>query len=374
MNRIPAFIAALAAALLIVWAIGHYAVDRVRVEPAPVFDVQTQFPDRDENESAARFYSTTARLDLAQVRRQREAAIDYIAREVTSPSMASAQPPAKLAAFLDANAPALHILRAQLASNPVPLWKLRANDLLDTQQPDYILMMQLSVAFAADALAEHSRHHDAGAWADLEAINVTAQSLWSRPELTSVLTALNVSRLITAIATKLPPPAPPWWAAFVARDPRAPLLRSLQYEAWAARTRAERYPAGEPEDETGFQEAMRRAAEPFVRPLRVMEADSRVSDFRELMREIMRTDPCTADAVAVPRWTGTIARFNRFIIEREGVTKLLDAESGKNVDPRSACRAAHWVYSRNAGGFELTFTAHIPAPQTRMVTPLTFRR
>lgn len=371
MIRLAAFVAALVAALVLVWAVGNHLIRDGRVEPVAA---RPHFPDRNENESATRFYSTLARFDVDELRQQREAQIEFIAREVASPKRGADAPPPKLADFLSRNAPALRVLRAQLASNPPPAWKMRANDLLDTPQPDSIVIMRVLMMFAADALAEHSQRNDAAAWADLDAMWALVESLWVRPEIPSVLTALGGSRLLTAVASKLPPPQPRWWTDFVALDPRISFARALEYESWATRARAERYPIGEPDDETSFHEAMRRAAEPLVRPLRVMQADARVRDMRQLRRELAISDPCKPLPVPVPQWSSTIARLNRFIIEREGVAKLLDIENGRPFDARSACGVAHWTYRTTGEGFELSFSGHIPTPQTRIVTPLTYRR
>src|SRR5207249_4526899 len=159
------------------------------------------------------------------------------------------------------------------------------------------------------------------------ALPIFSRSLWRRPEISSVLVALSGSRMLVAVATKLPPPAPRWWNDFVLFNPRTLLLRALAYDTWAMRERAQRYPAGEPEDEIGLREAVRRAVEPVLRPIRVIQADERARQVQQLSRAIAVSDPCDpAPRVELRNWVSTVDRLNRFIIEREGVARLLHIE------------------------------------------------
>ena len=141
------------------------------------------------------------------------------------------------------------------------------------------------------------------------------------------------------------------------------------------RERAQRYPAGEPEDEIGLREAVRRAVEPVVRPIRVIQADERARQVQQLSRAIAVSDPCDpAPRVELRNWVSTVDRLNRFIIEREGVARLLHIEQQQTIDPRSACRHGGWRYRRTPVGFELAFTGNAPVTQTRIATLLVFRR
>ena len=384
MTRVFAFIAVLAAVALGVWLLGNHLFVSTRVEPAPsVMPVQKHFPNHDENEAASRFLATVTRFDEDKLHDNRGAYVDYIRAEVQSPKMESAPPPAHLAKFLTENAAAIHAMRAQLASNPMPLWKQRAEDLLETPQPDVILLTHVCMMLSADALAQHAAHADAGAWSDLGAAWVLTRSLWARPEVSSVLAGLTGSRLIVAVATKLPAPAPAWWKDFATFDVRTPLSLALEYEAWAVRTRADKYPAGELNDDNAFEETVRRTVEPFARPIQILEADARARDLRELMRDVKTMDPCAELPLASrARWTSTLRRFNRFLIEREGVAKLLELQEqrAKNaawppkIADASSCAGQRWVYEANAEGMQLRFGGHIANPETRIITPLEYRR
>ena len=382
MIRIAAFLAALATAALIVWALATHFFPATHAPTAASVDVRAQFPDREENESATRFLATAARLDDRDLRAHRNAMIEYIRKEVASGTQSSAPAPATLAGFLARNAAVIRTIRAQLASNPAPVWKLRANELLDAPEPELIGDLQLFTMFAAAALSDHSNHHDPAAWSDLGTIWILARSLWSRPEIPSVLIALSGSRMVAAVAAKLDPPTPLWWQDFIDFDPRPPMNRALSYQAWFLREQAQRYPVGEPENDAGFREAMRRTVEPLVRPIRIIQADEQASQFREMARSIASSDPCNALSPSLRNWQGSIQRLNRFMVEREGATKLLMIEQQRltsgtwppRIDEHSICRSAHWNYRRVNEGIELSFSRPIPPPPTRIVTPLVYRR
>lgn len=384
MNRLLGLAAAVLAAVALLWVIGRSLVSDAIVEPAPYVDVTRQrFPDHDENEPAARFLSTVARLNEATLRRQREAEVDYVRQQVASPAADTDPPPPALATFLRQNATTIHTLRAELVSNPGPVWKQRAGDLPDPPQPDDTLLTGTMLMFAADALAQHNMHNDAAAWSDLGAIWVLARSLWVRPEITSVAVALVGSRYITAVASKLPAPPPKWWNDYLAINPRPPFLHALEYDAWAMRVRAERFPAGEPDEEDPWHDTLRRAAEPFLWPVQVYAANRRVRAIRESIRQIAVAEPCVpVETEVLGRWAWALRRMDRFLVEREGVAKLIAIEQQRlasgawpsQIDQRSVCRDARWDYRRNGDSIELSFTGHIPTPQTGIVTPLTYRR
>lgn len=386
MIRIAIFAAALTIALVVVWAAASHVVSTpvVASGDAVQLDVPRHFPDRNENETATRLLAIVAAVDNDDLRDGRSIAIEYIRREVASPAAVPAAPPPDVAKYLDKNAKTIQTLRALLASNAPPVWKQRANELLDRPEPEFGLHMTLFTLFAADALAQCNRGSATTAWTDAGAIWTLAASLWNRPERNSVLLALSGSRILGAIAIKLPAPAPRWWNDFVAFNPRPPLLRSMQYEAWSMRTNAERYPVGEPEEETGLREVARRAAEPLVRPIRVLQADAQARDARTVARALAVATPCDVmpDSARRIDLSVTIQRLNRFIIEREGVARLLAAEAHRarsgewpdRIDDRSACTNERWIYARSADGIELSFSGTVPPTQTRIVPPLRFVR
>jgi hypothetical protein len=147
------------------------------------------------------------------------------------------------------------------------------------------------------------------------------RSLWDRPETMSIATALAGSRMIVMIAAKLDPPPPPWWPDASRFDVRPPLLRSIEYEAWATRIRADRYPAGEP-DGSRIDDTMRRMVSPFIRPIRLAQASITVGRMREVAATVNKADPCEPFVVAsMPEWSGFVRRFNRFRCPHYRITK-----------------------------------------------------
>jgi hypothetical protein len=372
-NRFLIFVAALVVTVGVAWWAGSRVVTPPKkvgtaVEPPP------SFPDRDENETARRLLALLPRADEEKIREGRSAAIDYIRREVSNPALEPAEPPNDVAKNLEANGKTIASMRALLLSNPPPVWKQRANDLIDAPRIEFPLFMQVFTLLSADALAEQSRGNTAAAWADLGAMNVLTQSLWTRPESNAVLLALTGDRLLNAAASKLPPPAPAWWSEFATFDSRPNFVRAMQYEAWAMRAHAERYPAGDPDDEGDFDEVLRQAAEPMFQPIRMFEAEHRAKAIRELAPIVATAKPC--DAIPNPEgaryWASSARRLHRFVIEREGVTRLHAARANTAVDATSACKGTRWEFKKTDKGFDLAFTGKLPEPETRVNVPMRF--
>jgi len=207
-----------------------------------------QFPAIKENESATRLLSTAARLPDER---------------------------------------AFRTLRAEIISDPPPIWARQIDDVLEPPTPPLILQMRLFAMFAADAQEQHDCGDDSTAWSDAHAMWILARSLWQRPEMMSVGVAMRGTRSIATIASKLASPRPSWWQELATFDIRRPFVRALEYDAWVSRQRAERFPIGEP-DESRFVDIVRDAVAPFVRPIREIQANDSVARDRELADALMR--------------------------------------------------------------------------------------
>jgi hypothetical protein len=370
-KRVLLFAAAVIAVVALVWFAGSRIVSppkkvATNVEPPPAF------PNRDENETARRLMALLSRSNEEKLRDGRGPVIEYIRREVASPAADPAAPPAEIVAHLASNAQTVAAVRALLLSNPPPVWKLRASELIEPPEPQFPVFMQIFTTLTADALNERSRGNTSAAWADLGALWVITQSLWSRPEANAVLLALTGSRMVNAAASKMPVPPPAWWNEFATYNPRPSYARAMQYEAWAMRSNAERYPAGEPSDEQ-VQEVVRRATEPILQPIRMFEAESHARELHEIAHVVATATPCDD----VPRsearyWSLSALRLHRFLVEREGVARLLAARAGEDVDESSACLSQRWNYKRTPQGFELAFSGTLPRTETRINVPLRF--
>jgi len=294
-------LAAICAGTLVAWIAASRALSgKTLVTNWPSAEFIKQFADRDENESASRVMATTERF-RDDLQAARAALSDYIRYGKTPP------PP-----ILQKHANTIRTLRAQIVSNPPPVWLLQIDDILEPPAPPLTLHMRLFQLFGADALAQHASGNNATAWADLHAAWILARSLWDRPETMSIATALAGSRMIVTVAAKLDPPSPPWWPEAARFDVRPPLLHSIEYEAWATRIRAERYPAGEP-DGSRIDDTVRRMVSPFIRPIRLAQASITVGRMREVAAAVNKADPCEPFVVAaMPEWSRFVGRFNRF--------------------------------------------------------------
>jgi len=353
MKKAIALLAAIGGGVLIAWIAGSRALSgKTMVNNWPARDFARQFPDRDENESGTRLLATVERFgnDLAKAR---PAMSEYIRHEGTPPP------------FLGQHANTIRTLRAQIVSNPPPVWALQINDILEPPTPPFGTAMELFTLFGADALAHRS---EAAAWADLHAAWILARSLWDRPEPMSVMIAMSGTRVVAAVATKLQPPIPAWWSETAAFDVRPPLLRSIEYEAWAIRVRADRYPVGE-SDGSRFDDAIRRVVAPLFRPIRAAQASIAIGRLQKTVTAATHADPCEPLVVAeAPDWAAFVRRFNRFRIEREGVDKLLTLRSGGMFSAASQCKSGGWTYD----GATLAFHGALP-PQTSRMTIIPLR-
>jgi len=209
---------------------------------------------RTENESATRLLATAERFgpDLGKFRRQ------PIPKEL-----------------LDKHANTIRTLRAQIVSNDPPVWALDTSDILEPAMPPLRTIFRLYNVLTADAFAQQSNE---AAWADLHAMWILSRSLYGRPEWISVATANIGRRMISSVATQLGEP-PAWFAEFKSFDIRAAKQRSIEYEAWLIRTRADRYPLGEP-DGTFIGDSFRTLAAPLARPIRLMQAKMEIDAMR----------------------------------------------------------------------------------------------
>ena len=349
MKKAIALLAAIGVGVLIAWIAGSRALSgKALVTNWPARDFARQFPDRGENESATRLLATVERFgdDLTKAR---PALSDYIRH-------GGAPPP-----FLQQHANTIRTLRAQIVSNPPPVWPLQINDILEPPNPPLGTAMQLFTIFGADALAQHN---EAAAWTDLHAAWILARSLWDRPEPMSVMIAMSGTRVVAAVAIRLQPPIPAWWSETAAFDVRSPLLRSIEYEAWATRVRAERYPVGE-SDGSRFHDALRRVVAPVFRPIRAAQASIAVGRLQKTAMAAVHTDPCEPFVIAeAPDWAAFVRRFNRFRIEREGVDKFLR----RDFSPSSQCKGGRWTYD----GATFAFHGALP-PQTSRMTIIPLR-
>jgi hypothetical protein len=163
------------------------------------------FPNRPENESATRLMATAERLGDGRHN----------------------------------DADTIRTLRAEIISNPPPVWAQHVSDIHDPPMPPLGRHMRIFRLLSADATAQHESKNDRAAWADLHAIWILSRALWTRPEAWSINTAATGTRIVIDVAAKLDQPRPAWWSELTTLDVRRPLVRSIEYEVWLMRERAE---------------------------------------------------------------------------------------------------------------------------------------
>ncbi|HYS56158.1 MAG TPA: hypothetical protein VER58_20555 [Thermoanaerobaculia bacterium] len=243
----------------------------------PGRDFISRFPNHAQNESATRLMATASRL--ADGRHN--------------------------------DADTLRTLRAQIISSPPPVWGQQIDEILEPPVPPLSLHMRLFRMFGADAMAQHN---NAAAWADVHAIWILSRALWDRPEAWSIATAAFGNRTIARAAARLEGPQPAWLAEAAAFEVRAPLVRSIEYEAWLTRERADRYPAGE-SDGSLLDDTVREAAAPLMRPIRLVKADLEVQRLQALA-----SNPC-ANVSSAPEWSAFARRVMASRLKNDGVAQ-----------------------------------------------------
>lgn len=324
MRKLLVLGAAIAAGTLLTWLAAVHTLAGAAPAPADAewpgtgshFSFMQHFARREENESARRLLATAGRFGESDLRDARRPLFDYI----RGTSILAPPPP-----FLAEHANTIRTLRAQIVSNPAPLWALDMSDVFDPPLPPLVTALQLVTVLGADAVAQHAGQNDRAAWTDLRAAWIVSQSLWDRPEPISVVYALGATRTIMNAGDKIDGPRPSWWAEMMAFDVRAPLLRSMQYEAWINAMRAEKYPAGEP-DESRVRDVARRALAPLLRPVREVQATLQAGHLRRAAQSIAQAGPrVDFSAAAAPEWAGMVERVNRFRHDRDRAALRLTA-------------------------------------------------
>ena len=259
----------------------------------PPRDFASRLPSHNENASATRLMETVAEFG------------DDLRNSRPTPE------------FLDKHANTIRTLRAQIVSDPPPVWASDPRDILEPPMPPVSAHRWLFQIFGADAIAQHRRGNDAAAWADLHAIQVLTRALWNRPEPWSIGTAAFGNRMMTTVAASLDSAPPAWWAEAAAFDVRPALVRAIEYEAWAIRERANKYPAGE-SDGSFLDDTLRDTAAAILRPFRLVQSNVTIEHLHELADAVAKAGPCDRVRVAsAPEWNGFIQRVMASQLRKE---------------------------------------------------------
>lgn len=368
MKRALLFAGALAVATALLWLAGHalfkppqrhddeaswpYGLGKLR-------DVPKRYPSHDMSTNASDVVQLAAALgvDLAQETTTPRPAdamwpkvTQYVIDNVALGSDDVSEPAPALAQFLSHHEASLAALRAQLNANGPPRWRSDVQELNDPPHANYSGHAILSSLLAADALLRHRAGDDATAWLDLDAMWKLGRGLLADPGTWSTLSALSIARKTAGVAAKLAPPLPPWWRSFLDVDFDRARAAADQYDAWRYVTFTERYPAGEPDGDNALRESVRRGAEVVVGPFRIDRAQRAAENARRRALRAARETPCDA------------TRTHRFVIEREGVARLLALKEAPRAGSEpSRCPGHEWRATSGVDGtIELALTPPFP--------------
>ena len=140
-------------------------------------------------------------------------------------------PPAPVASFLAAHAPALDAVEKTLLAGPAPEWVVDVTRLYASPLPN--LSGQMQVARALVGRAEgRAAARDARAEESLRAAFALTASLRGRPEIGSQLVSIAATRLELAAARRIPIDAAAWRERLETLDPRAGMLAAWKRQAW----------------------------------------------------------------------------------------------------------------------------------------------
>ncbi|MEO8585844.1 MAG: hypothetical protein ABI584_06765 [Acidobacteriota bacterium] len=168
---------------------------------------------------------------------------EWVDKQAAKPEGLPEPPPAAVASFLVAHAPALDAIEKTLLAGPAPEWAVDVSKLHAAPMPNLSGQMQLARVLVGRAEAR-AAVKDARADESLRAAFALTGSLRGRPELPSQLVSIAATRLELAAARRIPVDAAAWRERLKALDPRAGVLMSWKREAWVQHEAAKRLREG----------------------------------------------------------------------------------------------------------------------------------
>jgi hypothetical protein len=331
---------AVAAIALLVWVASWFrstdAVNNSAARPWPggmgrLDSVAKRLPALHANEASVKLTA------LANALPKNDAADAFVAREVARGELAIGGTPA----LADVSA-----IRDLLLREAV-VWE-RADGIGGGNDTQSRRAMQMTVARAlvASALAK-GRANDPAAWEDLHAVWNLARSLDGHPQVMVQTAALSMSRMINAVAWKMPLPAPAWLGELQQRDSLPPLLEAFQFQT-----------ASYSNDGLSF----------FPTKMLADSVDRDRGIAEELVKET-RCDVSTRENELGVDLRGLWRRAFRYRAEREATANALRAREGKPVETRSRCSDGAWTFD----GTTLRFSREIATAPPDRPMPLALR-
>jgi hypothetical protein len=274
---------------------------------------------------------------LAKALPKNDSVDDFVAREIARSDLTIGEPPQ----LADMSA-----MRELLLREPI-VWE-REDGIGGGDEANERRTTQLTIARAlvASALAK-ARANDRAAWDDLHAVWKLARTLDGHPQVMAQTAALSMSRMINAVAWKMPLPAPAWLGELQERDNVQPLLDAFQ-----------------------FQTASYWKDGAWFFPTKWL-ANS-VDHDRLIAQELFNLTECDVNTPMNELGTDLTSvwrRAFRYRAEREATANALRVREGKSIETGSRCSDGGWMFD----GTTLRFSREIATAPPDKPMPLVLR-
>ncbi|HEX6178805.1 MAG TPA: hypothetical protein VF057_10640 [Thermoanaerobaculia bacterium] len=275
-------------------------------------------------------------IELGNALPRNQAIDDFVAREMSRGELMIGQPPA-----LPDVAAISELLLNERIVWPRPGGIAEVGDSETSHRRG--AQMTTARALVANALAK-ARANDAAGWNDLHAAWDLSRSLDAQPAMMEQTAALSISRMVNAVAWKMPLPAPEWITELQQRDHIEPLLAAFQHQSAAY-----------------WQDGARLFPTKWL-------ADAVERD-RQIAERVSTTTVCDASAaenVLGVDVTSVWRRAFRYRAEREATANALRVRDGKPIEEKSECSDGTWSFD----GTTLRFSREIATPPPDRPMPL----
>lgn len=272
---------------------------------------------------------------LAETLPDNKSVDDFVQREIARSELAIYEPPAL---------PDVSAIRELLLREPI-VWERRAqfDDTVVAEMRR--IQMKVARALAASALTK-ARGNDPAAWDDLHALWNLARSLEQHPQMMAQTAVLTMTRMVNAIAWKMPLPAPVWLSELQDHDNVQLLLEAFQYQAaWYANDGAwfpTKWLADSVDRDRGIAEALFKETR--------CDVNTPMNDLGTDLSSVWR-------------------RAFRARAEREATANALRARAAKPIQTNSRCSDGAWMFD----GTTLRFSREIATASPDTPMPLVLR-
>jgi hypothetical protein len=313
------------------WFRNEGAVENSAAQPWPggmgsLDTAANRWPSLQANDASAKLTA------LAKALSENKVVDDFVEREIARGELAIGDPP---------SLPDISAIRELLLREPI-VWERRV-EFDDTVVAELRApQMRVARALVASALRK-ARANDQAAWEDLHAAWKLARSLEDHPQMMAQTAALTMTRLINAVAWKMPLPAPAWLGELQHHDNVPRLLEAFQYQAASYAT-----------DDAWF-------------PTKWL-ANS-VDRDRSIAEALFKETRCDVNTPMNDLGTDLSSVWRRAFrarAEREATANALRVRAGKSIETVSRCSDGRWMFD----GTTLRFSREIATAAPDKPMPL----